>query len=110
MTANDRRKTILEVLSDRREENMQNLAFEFNVSERTIMRDIEMLTCSAPVYTVQGNTGGIRVADGWYVSRRYMSEDDENILRKMLPGLQTEQQDALRRVLSAFAKPKINNK
>jgi len=37
MTANDRRQMILEALSDRREETVQRLAFEFNVSERTII-------------------------------------------------------------------------
>ena len=65
----DRRQMILEALSDRRQETVENLAAEFGVSKRTIRYDIEILGCSAPIYTVQGGGGGIRVADGWSRSR-----------------------------------------
>ena len=40
MTASERRKEILEVLSMRRVEQINNLAFQFGVSEKTIRRDI----------------------------------------------------------------------
>lgn len=64
MTANERRQEILNALSVRRQDTISNLAAEFQVSNRTIERDIVQLSCSAPIYTVQGNGGGIRVADG----------------------------------------------
>ncbi len=104
-SALERRERILEILSDRRETTRDALATEFDVSLRTIDRDIVYLTCSTPIYTVQGNGGGIRVADGWYKNRRYMSSEDEAVLRELLPGLQPDKQESIKRILTAFAKP-----
>lgn len=61
MTASERRKEILEVLSLRRVEQINNLAFQFGVSEKTIRRDILTLSLEYPIYTAQGNGGGIYV-------------------------------------------------
>ncbi len=88
-------------------ETMANLAKELNVSIRTIRYDIDTLTCCAPIYSVKGNGGGIRVADGWYLSRTYLCNDDEELLRRLLPGLQPEDQKRMRHILSVFSKPKI---
>lgn len=107
ITANERRQLILEELNDRRSASARDLAEEFGVTERTIRTDIEILGCSAPIYTVQGNGGGIRVADGWYLSRRYLHDDQEALLRQLLPGLQPDQQQTMEKILAAFAKPKI---
>ena len=110
VSANERRQMILEALSDRRSESAKNLAEEFGVTERTIRADIEILSCSAPIYTVQGNGGGIRVADGWYLSRRYLHDDQEALLRELLNGLQPEQQKTMESILASFAKPKAKER
>ena len=104
-SALDRRQSILNAISDRRFETVENLATEFSVSKSTIRRDIEILSCSAPIYTVRGNGGGIRAMDGWYVSRRYLTSAQEMTLREILPGLQPEQQKAVQSILLSFAKP-----
>ena len=44
LKANERRQKILEILCVRRQETMENLAQEFNVTIRTIRNDIEELT------------------------------------------------------------------
>lgn len=105
-SALERRQLILEALSDRRHETVENLAAEFGVSKRTIRYDIEILTCSAPIYTVQGGGGGIRVADGWYVGRRYLRREQEELLRGLMDGLQPDQQKIMESILSGFAMPK----
>ncbi len=110
MKANERRQQLLAVLSSRREDTIANLAFEFGVSERTIMRDIDELTLSAPLYTVQGNGGGVRVADGWYLSKTYLCDEDEEMLRRLLPGLQPDDQKRVNRILSVFGKPRVKEK
>ena len=107
MGCEERRQRILEAISDRRFETVANLAQEFGVSIRTIKYDIEALSCSAPIYTVQGNGGGIRVADGWYVGRRYLHDDQEALLRKLFNGLQPEDQKTMAAILTAFAKPSV---
>ena len=106
VTANERRQLILEALSDRRCVSAKSLALEFGVTERTIRSDIELLSCSAPIYTVQGNGGGIRVTDGWYLSRRYLHDDQEALLRSLLPGLRPEDRETMQHILFAFAKPR----
>lgn len=57
MDAVERRQQILELLCQRRKDTMQNLAAELGVSERTIRRDVEILTRSYPVLTL-GRNGG----------------------------------------------------
>jgi predicted DNA-binding transcriptional regulator YafY len=105
-SAIDRRQQVLEAISDRRQEQIENLATEFGVSRRTIERDILVLSCSYPIITVQGGAGGVRAADGWYLSRRYLHDDQEALLRSLLPGLQPEQAKTMEAILTAFAKPK----
>ena len=85
----------------------QNLATEFDVSVRTIKYDLEYLACSAPIYTVQGNGGGVRVADGWYAGRRYLRGDQEELLRRLMDGLQPDDQKVMQGILASFAKPKV---
>ena len=104
-SATERRQLVLEAISDRRQVKLDDLAADFGVSERTIRRDVELLSCSYPIVTVQGGGGGVRAMDGWYVSRRYLQDDQEALLRSLLPGLQPEDQETMQRILSAFAKP-----
>lgn len=103
----DRRQQMLELLSDRRFEIVRNLMQEFNASRCTILRDIEILSCSAPIYTVQGHGGGIRVAEGWYFGRRYLRADQEALLRRLHKELQPEDQKTMSAILIAFAKPAV---
>ena len=105
-SALERRQQMLEYLSDHRFTTYSELTSEFGISRRTAMYDIDVLTCFAPIYTVQGNGGGIRVADGWYLSRRYLHDDQEAFLRDLMDGLQPDQQKMMSNILLAFAKPK----
>ena len=107
-SALERRQMILEYLNDYRHSTYSELTKRFNVSKNTIVNDILVLSCSAPIETTSGRYGGgIRVADGWYISRRYLHDDQEALLRSLLPGLQPEQQKTMQDILTAFAKPKV---
>ena len=61
MTASESRNAILEDLCMRRFERINNLAFQYGVTERTIRNDIMTLSLEYPIYTAQGNGGGIYV-------------------------------------------------
>ena len=106
MSAASRRQGILEVMSIRRYDTASNLASEFNVSIRTIMYDIEQLSCFAPIYTVKGTGGGVYVAEGWYYSRVYLQDKQEALLKRLLCELPPEDQDTIQSILDTFAKPK----
>ena len=49
MTPSERREAILKVLCQRRQDKIDNLAFEFGVSVRTIKNDIEELSLAYPI-------------------------------------------------------------
>jgi len=109
-SALDRRQAMLEMLSDRRFETVANIMHEFGVSRSTVLRDVEVLSCSVPIYTVQGNGGGIRVADGYYYGRRYLNREQEALLTKLADGLQPEELMIMQSILTKFAKPKVPGK
>ena len=106
----ERRQAMLELLSDRRQESVANLMAEFGISRCTVLRDIEVLSSSAPVYTAQGNGGGVRVADGYYYGRRYLRNDQEELLRRLLPGLQPEDAKTMQSILAGFGMPHITKR
>lgn len=43
--------------------------------------------------------------EGWYASKSYLHDDQEALLRKLLAGLQPEDQKTMQSILDAFAKP-----
>ena len=111
ISVTERRQRILEYLSDYRHATYNELANEFGVSKNTIVTDIVELSCSAPIETQSGRYGGgIRVAAGWYIGRRYLRDDQEQLLRKLMDGLQPEDQKTMQAILTAFAKPKVKEK
>ncbi len=117
MGTNERRNAILKALCRRRYETIGNLAEEFEVSERTIRRDIEILSYTEPIYTQSGrHAGGVYVVDGYHMDRMYMSEDEIALLQKiknaahtnnsgfLLPG----EQKTLERMIYSYSKPRNN--
>ena len=112
----ERRTAILKALCRRRYETISNLAIEFEVSERTIRRDIDALSCTEPIYTQPGRAGGVYVVDGYRMDRMYMSKEETDVLCKirdiqevqrtgfLLPG----EYAILERIIQAYTKP-INN-
>ena len=103
----ERRQLILEFISDQRKVSMEDIMNEFDISRSTAKRDVQILSCSHPIITENWRGGGVRAMDGWYLSRRYLHDDQEALLRSLLPGLQPEDQETMQRILAAFAKPSV---
>lgn len=104
MDAVERRQQILELLCQRRKDTMQNLAAELGVSERTIRRDIEILTRSYPLETVCGRYGGgVRVADWYHLDRQRMSPRQTALLRRLAADLRGEDLEVMEQILLKFA-------
>lgn len=84
MGVSERRNKILKILYTRRYDTIGNLAFEFNVSERTIRRDIETLSLTEPIYTQSGRYGGgVYVMDGYYGNQATVSNEEFVLLNKI---------------------------
>lgn len=98
-SAMGRRQEILKVLMSRRQDTVSNLAFEFHVSKRTIRRDICILSHYYSIETKPGHGGGIRVVDGYYIDRHYLSVEQENLLRSLIVGLCPKDQEVMLEIL-----------
>ena len=104
MDAVERRQQIVELLCQRRKDTMQTLAAELGVSERTIRRDVEILTRSYPLETVCGRYGGgVRVADWYHLDRQRMSPKQTALLRRLAADLRGEDLEVMEQILLKFA-------
>ena len=83
----DRLIGILSVLLQEEKVTAPELAKKFEVSRRTINRDIEDL-CKAgiPITTAQGTGGGIRIMDGYKMDRTLLTSKD---MQMILAGLRS---------------------
>lgn len=102
MTAAERRQAILEILCLRRHETRENLANEFGVSKRTIEYDVLNLMLTYPVYTVQGNGGGIYVTDNFRLDRPRMNEKQTALLQKILLTLSGEDKETMQNIINIY--------
>ena len=80
----ERRTAILKILYKRRFETISNLATEFGVSDRTIRRDIEILSLTEPIYTKCGrHGGGIYIMEGYSMNQVFVSKEESMLLNKI---------------------------
>ena len=83
----DRLIGILSVLLQEEQTTAPKLAEMFEVSRRTINRDIETLCMAGiPIQTLQGTGGGIRIMDGYRMDRTILTSKD---MRMILAGLRS---------------------
>ena len=102
MTASERRNAILEDLCMRRFERINNLAFQYGVTERTIRNDIMILSLEYPIYTVQGNGGGIYVDKNFRLGKVFLKSEQQELLERLLPGLDGKDAEVMKTILKTF--------
>ena len=107
MTATERRQAILEALCERRRETVENLAYEFSVSTRTIKRDILELSLSYPVYTVSGRYhSGVYIAADYYLGKQYLTEEQLDLIISLKSQVGDDQRRILDSIVKKFGKVK----
>lgn len=102
MTVSERRRAIIEALCRRRYDTSENLASEFGVTVRTVYNDITALSLEYPIYTLQGNGGGIYVEESFRLDRQYLSDEQARLLETLLPQLSGEQSEIMQSILDKF--------
>lgn len=81
----ERRHDLLVLLCRKRHETVSSLSEQLGVSARTVLRDIEALSLSVPIYTKQGrHGGGVYILDGYAPERLYLAEDELSLLERLL--------------------------
>lgn len=101
----ERRRLILERLNECRFDTLDNLAVQFGVHRNTIKNDLIVISCFAPIYTIQGKGGGVRIADGYYTNRKYLSPIQEKALVEVINGA-SPNVEILQSILTSFAVPR----
>ena len=84
LCVSERRTKILEFLVQKKQSTRCELATEFNVSTDTIDRDIVYLSGIAPVYTKQGNQGGVYILPEYRSYKNYLTDEEEECLYSLI--------------------------
>ena len=93
---------IVYILLERKTVTAKELAERFEVSTRTIQRDIEILSNSKiPVYANKGRGGGICLLDNFVLDKSILSDEEQN---QILFGLQVQQKLNIDNKKTAFQK------
>ena len=86
------------------------LANKFEVSVRTIYRDIDSISSAGiPIYALQGKGGGIEIAEDFVLSKSLLSENEKQQIMSALQGLDNttiQRENELLTKLSALFKMK----
>ena len=102
MTTNERRAEIMRLLTARRRDTTPCLAQELGVSTRTILRDIEALTCEFPLITRQGNGGCVMVEDWYHPHKNILSREQQAVLSDLMGKCDERQAIVLQQLLSEY--------
>lgn len=91
----------------------KELAEHFGVSQRTVYRDIDMLSLSGiPVYTEKGKGGGISLLPDFVLNKSILSEKEQNEILSALQSLSavkaTESNQVLKKLSAVFSKTIVN--
>lgn len=106
MNTFERRMEIIDILAERKKEQVDNLAFELNVTERTIRNDIYELSLSYPIDTKKGKGGCVFVQEGFTLRRRFLTDKERTLLEKLAVNLSGEDAATLQTIVKSFGKKK----
>lgn len=89
------------------------LAKHFEVSERTIMRDLDvLLTAGVPIQTTRGRDGGVFLPSDYVLNKTHLTEEEQSNILFALQSIDSTQNidmdETLSKLSSLFQKPKTN--
>lgn len=104
---------IIYILMRKNTVTAQEFAERFEVSRRTIYRDIDALSLAGiPVYTVKGKGGGISLMEDFVLNKSILSEQEQGEILTALQGLSAVQggdaESVLEKLSSLFQKDTVN--
>jgi len=104
---------IVYILFDKKTVTAKELSRNFEVSQRTIYRDIDRLSAAGiPVYTNKGKGGGISLLDNFVLNKSMLSDKEQIDILSSLQGLNAlhgpDVEPVLKKLSILFAKNNIN--
>lgn len=104
---------IIYILLDKKRVTAQELAEHFEVSPRTIYRDIEILSgAGVPVYMSKGKGGGVSLLSEYVLNKAVITEKEKEEILSSLKAMGTvglEEDTALRKLNSLFGRLESSN-
>ena len=100
----ERREQILTYISVKKRTTRAELASEFCVSVDTIDRDLTHLSSIAPIYTKQGNGGGIYILPEYRSYKNYLTDSEENFLYDLIQKVDNDGKRILCGIITKFTK------
>lgn len=109
MQVNNRLFEIVYILMQKKKITAKELANRFEVSTRTIYRDIEILSrANIPIYATKGKDGGIGLLDEYVLNKTILSEEEQKQILFALQGMKKvagqDEKDTLGKLSSLFNK------
>lgn len=99
----ERRIRILYYLIVHKQTTVPRLSEEFCVSKTTIARDIVCLSHIAPIYTKQGNGGGIYILPEYRSYKNYLSDGEEDLLCSLMQRVNIKEKRILWDIIIKFS-------
>ena len=104
---------IVYILLEQKSVTAKELAERFEVSQRTIYRDVDTLSLAGiPIYTEKGKGGGIRLLPDFILNKSILSEEEQSEILSALHGLSavktTETKDVLDKLSGLFHRHATN--
>lgn len=104
LTPIERRMAIIKCIYDKHIVTMDYLAKEFDVTVRTIRRDIEYLSISYPLETIRGRYGGgVKIIDESHWSVKYLDTEEIQVLEEVKGCLPSRKVVIIENILKKFA-------
>jgi predicted DNA-binding transcriptional regulator YafY len=92
------------LLVDKKCIKASELAEHFEVSVRTIYRDVEMLSMAGiPIYTKKGKYGGIAILDNFILDKGIVSQDEQIQILSALQSIQEVEKDSVNEVINKLS-------
>ena len=109
MQVNNRLFEIVYILIQKKKVTAKELANRFEVSTRTIYRDIETLSrANIPIYAAKGKEGGIEILDEYVLNKMLLTEEEQNQILFALQGIKKvvgqDEKDILEKLSRLFDK------
>ena len=100
----DRLFQIVYILLEKKSVTAKMLSERFEVSQRTIYRDIDILSqCGVPLYTTKGRGGGIALLENFVLDKSTMTEQEQNQILVALQSLPKGGKENVKQTLEKYS-------
>ena len=104
MKAIDRQREIIDLLVEYGCVKVDFLTEYFSVCKRTILRDIQELSFSYPIYTISGrNKPGIYISEDYKPGNKFITDDEATVLRELMKYANAGQREVVEQIISKLS-------